>query len=68
MIEEKPAGEHEKLNLGPNMALFLLRQRVAFEMVASGVEFAAATARCLVRAVQQTGSSSLQELVGVTGS
>jgi hypothetical protein len=67
MVDEKPANEHKKLNLGPNLSLFLLRQRVIYEMSAGGFDFAAATARCLVRAVQRSGCSSLQELVERTG-
>ena len=27
MVDEKPANEHKKVNLGPNPSLFLLRQR-----------------------------------------
>ena len=67
MVDEKPANEHKKLNLGPNASLFLLRQRVIYEMAAGGFDFAAATARCLVRALQRSGCSSLQELVEMTG-
>ena len=51
MVDEKPANEHKKLNLGPNLSLFLLRQRVIYEMAAGGFDFAATTARCLVRAL-----------------
>ena len=67
MINAEPAVEHEKLNLGPNLSLFLLRQRIVLEMAAGGVVFAAATARCLVRAQSRAGASSLQELVEVMG-
>ena len=68
MVDEKPANEHKKLNLGPNLDLFLLRQRVVYEMSAGGFDFAAPTARCLVRALQQSHCSSVQELVEMTGS
>ena len=68
MVDEKPANEHNKLNLGPNLSLFLLRQRVIYEMAAGGFDFAVTTARCLVRALQTAGCSSLQELVEMTGS
>ena len=67
MVDEKPANEHQKLNLGPNASLFLLCQRVIYEMAAGGFDFVAATARCLVRALQRSGCSSLQELVEMTG-
>ena len=61
-MKEKADGEHEKLHLGPNKDRFLLRQRVVFEMAAGGMEFTAASACCLVHALQQTGASSPQTL------
>ena len=60
LVDEKPAGEHLKLNLGPNRALFLLRQRVIYEMATGGFDFAAATACCLVRALRRSSCSSLK--------
>ena len=67
LVKEKEAGDHVKLHLGPGKGLFLLRQRVIFEMTRWRHEFAAAPARALVRALQQTGASSLEALVDVTG-
>ena len=67
LIKEKVNNEHEKLQLGPDKALFLLRQRVVYEMTAAGIEFSAPSARCFVRALQHSGASSLEELVDVAG-
>ena len=67
LVKDKLPNEHEKLQLGPDKGLFLLRQRVVFELAATEAEFTAASARCLVRALQQTGAQSLEELVDTVG-
>ena len=46
----------------------LLCQRVIFKMATGGLEFTAGPARCFVRAMQQSGASSMESLVGITGS
>ena len=65
MTRSRPT--HKKLNLSPNLSLFLLRQRVIYEMSAGGFDFVAATARCLVRAPQRSYCTSLQDVVEMTG-
>ena len=67
LITEQEHGEHEKLRLGPDKDLLLLRQRVIFEMAAAGVDFCPRLARALVRALQFTGSPCLEALAALTG-
>ena len=67
LVKEKLNNEHEKLQLGPDKALYMLRQKVVYELAAAGVDFSASAACCFVRALQHCGASSLEELVNTVG-